>query len=225
MPVIYHGSAGKFMMTRKQISVLLVDDHAVVREGYRHLLESADIAVIGESSSGELGYQAYFELKPDVVIMDLSMSGIGGLETLRRIVSKDNKANIVIFSMHDSPVYSSRALQTGAKGYVSKASAPEVLVEAITTVVKGKRYISPDIAQQIAINQADEHTIINDLSAREFEVFQLLAKGLTLEDIANTLHLDYKTIANTQTRLRQKLNVENGSQLVLAAIKLNILQL
>lgn len=213
------------MMTRKQISVLLVDDHAVVREGYRHLLESADIAVIGESSSGELGYQAYFELKPDVVIMDLSMSGIGGLETLRRIVSKDNKANIVIFSMHDSPVYSSRALQTGAKGYVSKASAPEVLVEAIITVVKGKRYISPDIAQQIAINQADEHTIINDLSAREFEVFQLLAKGLTLEDIANTLHLDYKTIANTQTRLRQKLNVENGSQLVLAAIKLNILQL
>jgi two-component system, NarL family, invasion response regulator UvrY len=126
--------------------------------------------------------------------------------------------------MHDSPVYSSRALQTGAKGYVSKASAPEVLVEAIITVAKGKRYISPDIAKQIAINQADINTITNDLSAREFEVFQLLAKGLTLEDIAKTLHLDYKTIANTQTRLRQKLNVENGSQLVLAAIKLNILQ-
>ncbi|MDP3610073.1 MAG: response regulator transcription factor [Methylophilus sp.] len=212
------------MMTRKQISVLLVDDHAVVRQGYRHLLESADIVVVGESSSGEHGYQAYFELKPDVVIMDLSMTGIGGLETLRRIVSRDTKANIVIFSMHDSPVYSSRALQSGAKGYVSKASAPEVLVEAIITVAKGKRYISPDIAQQIAINQADEHTITNDLSAREFEVFQLLAKGLTLEDIAKTLHLDYKTIANTQTRLRQKLNVENGSQLVLAAIKLNILQ-
>lgn len=115
-------------------------------------------------------------------------------------------------------------MQTGAKGYVSKASAPEVLIEAIITVAKGKRYISPDIAQQIAINQVNENTLTNDLSPREFEVFQLLAKGFTLEAIANTLHLDYKTIANTQTRLRQKLNVENGSQLVLAAIKLNILQ-
>lgn len=92
------------MIKRKKITVLLVDDHAVVRQGYRHLLESADISVVGESSSGEHGYQAYFELKPDVVIMDLSMTGIGGLETLRRIVSKDTKANIVIFSMHDSPV-------------------------------------------------------------------------------------------------------------------------
>lgn len=212
------------MTIKKPITVLLVDDHAVVRQGYRHLLESADISVIGESNSGEQGYQAYFALKPDVVIMDLSMTGIGGLEALRRIVAKDSKANIVIFSMHDSPVYSSRALQSGAKGYVSKASAPEVLIEAILTVIKGKRYLSPDIAQQIAINQAHEHMLTNDLSAREFEVFQLLAKGLTLEDIANTLHLDYKTIANTQTRLRQKLNVENGSQLVLAAIRLNVLQ-
>lgn len=212
------------MTIKKAISVLLVDDHAVVRQGYRHLLENAEISVIGECSSGEQGYQDYFALKPDVVIMDLSMSGVGGLEALRRIVAKDSKANVVIFSMHDSPVYSSRALQSGAKGYVSKASAPEVLIEAIITVAKGKRYLSPDIAQQIAVNQSHDNLMTNDLSAREFEVFQLLAKGLTLEDIANTLHLDYKTIANTQTRLRQKLNVENGSQLVLAAIRLNVLQ-
>lgn len=212
------------MTIKKPITVLLVDDHAVVRQGYRHLLENADISVVGECSSGEQSYRIYFEIKPDVVIMDLSMTGIGGLEALRRIVARDSKANVVIFSMHDSPVYSSRALQAGAKGYVSKASAPEVLIEAIITVAKGKRYLSPDIAQQIAVNQAHDTVMTNDLSAREFEVFQLLAKGLTLEDIANTLHLDYKTIANTQTRLRQKLNVENGSQLVLAAIRLNVLQ-
>lgn len=212
------------MSFKNHISVLLVDDHAVVREGYRHLLENAEISVIGECSSGEQGYHDYFALKPDVVIMDLSMNGVGGLEALRRIIAKDSKANVLIFSMHDSPVYSSRALQSGAKGYVSKASAPEVLIEAIVSVAKGKRYLSPDIAQQIAANQSHDDLTINDLSAREFEVFQLLAKGLTLEDIANTLHLDYKTIANTQTRLRQKLNVENGSQLVLAAIRLNILQ-
>lgn len=209
---------------KKSIRVLLVDDHAVVRQGYRHLLEKAGIDVVAESSNGESAYQDYSQHKPDVVIMDLSMPGIGGLETLRKIVVKDAKANILIFSMHDGAVFSSRALQAGARGYVSKASAPDVLVEAIVTIAKGKRYVSPDIAQQIAISSLEGENPLRELSAREFEVFQLLAKGLSLEDIANILHLDYKTIANTQTRLRQKLNIENGSQLVLAAIRLNILQ-
>lgn len=209
---------------KNTIRVLLVDDHAVVRQGYRHLLEKAGIDVVAESGSGERAYQDYSEHKPDVVIMDLSMPGIGGLETLRKIIAKDAKANILIFSMHDSAIFSSRALQAGARGYVSKASAPDVLVEAILTIAKGKRYVSPDIAQQIAISSLEGENLLRELSAREFEVFQLLAKGLSLDEIANILHLDYKTIANTQTRLRQKLNIENGSQLVLAAIRLNILQ-
>lgn len=209
---------------KNSIRVLLVDDHAVVRQGYRHLLEKAGIDVVAESGSGEGAYQDYSEHKPDVVIMDLSMPGIGGLETLRKIIAKDAKANILIFSMHDSAIFSSRALQAGARGYVSKASAPDVLVEAILTIAKGKRYVSPDIAQQIAISSLEGENLLRELSAREFEVFQLLAKGLSLDEIANILHLDYKTIANTQTRLRQKLNIENGSQLVLAAIRLNILQ-
>ena len=207
----------------KEINVLLVDDHAVVRRGYRHLLENAGIKVLGESDHGDQAYHDYEKLSPDIVIMDISMQGAGGLEALRRLLIRDPKANVIMFSMHDSTVYVTRALQSGAKGYVTKASAPDVLVEAVTTVAKGKRYISPDIALQVASNDANEEQILNNLSAREFEVFQLLAKGLSLEDIANTLHLDYKTIANTQTRLRQKLNVENGSQLVLAAIKLKVL--
>lgn len=212
------------MVMSKNVSVYLVDDHAVVREGYKHLLEKANISVIAEAESGEMAHLNYLQHKPDVVVMDLSMPGMGGLETLKKILSKDTKAKILIFSMHDSVIYSSRALQAGARGYVSKASAPDVLVEAILTIASGKRYISPDIAQQIAINNPDGDTILNELSAREFEVFQLLSKGLSLENIANTLHLDYKTVANTQTRLRQKLNVENGSQLVLAAIQLKVLQ-
>jgi two-component system, NarL family, invasion response regulator UvrY len=211
------------MTVSKNVSVYLVDDHAVVREGYKHLLERANITVIAEADSGEMAHLNYLEYKPDVVVMDLSMPGMGGLETLKKILCKDVKAKILIFSMHDSVIYSSRAIQAGARGYVSKASAPDVLVEAIMTVANGKRYISPDIAKQIAINNPDGNHLLKELSAREFEVFQLLAKGLTLESIANTLHLDYKTVANTQTRLRQKLNVENGSQLVLAAIQLKIL--
>lgn len=208
----------------KDIKVLLVDDHAVVRQGYRHLLEKAGINVIAESDNGENAYRDYEEFKPDLVVMDLSMPGIGGLEALRKLLIRDHKAKVLIFSMHDSAIFSSRALQAGARGYVSKASAPDVLVEAIIAIAKGKRYVSPDIAQQIAVNNLEGENLLRELSSREFEVFQFLAKGLSLEDIANTLHLDYKTIANTQTRLRQKLNVENGSQLVLAAIRLNILQ-
>lgn len=210
-------------MMNKNVKVYLVDDHAVVREGYKHLLERANITVIAEAESGEQAHFDYLEYKPDVVVMDLSMPGMSGLETLKKLLHKDAKAKILIFSMHDSVIYSSRALQAGAKGYVSKASAPDVLVEAILSIANGKRYISPDIAKHIAVNNPDGNTILNELSAREFEVFQLLAKGLSLENIANTLHLDYKTVANSQTRLRQKLNVENGSQLVLAAIQLKIL--
>lgn len=218
------------MMKRKvtmnnPVRVLLVDDHAVVRQGYRYLLEKSGIEVVAESDSGENAYIDYIALKPDIVVMDLSMPGMGGLEALRKITHNDAKAKVLIFSMHDSTIFSSRALQAGARGYVSKASAPDVLVEAIITISKGKRYISPDIAHQLAMSSVEGDALLNDLSPREFEVFQMLAKGLSLEDIANTLHLDYKTIANTQTRLRQKLNVENGSQLVLAAIKLNILQI
>lgn len=212
-------------MINKNVSVYLVDDHAVVREGYKHLLQKANITVIAEADSGEKAHLNYLQYKPDVVVMDLSMPGMGGLETLKKILCKDSKAKVLIFSMHDSVIYSSRALQAGAKGYVSKASAPDVLVEAILTIASGKRYISPDIAKQIAINNPNGDTILNELSAREFEVFQLLSRGMSLESIANTLHLDYKTVANAQTRLRQKLNVENSSQLVLAAIQLKILHI
>lgn len=212
----------------QNVTVYLVDDHAVVREGYKHLLEKANISVIAEASSGEEAYRYYNGIKPDVVVIDLTMEGIGGIETIRRIKSVDKHARLLAFSMHDDTIFATRAIQAGANGYVTKSSAPDVLVDAVFAVAKRKKYISQDIAEKITQshvmpNQNDSFDILNNLTAREFEVFQLLAKGLSLEAVANTLHLDYKTIANTQTRLRQKLNVSNTAQLVLAAIKLNIL--
>jgi two-component system invasion response regulator UvrY len=213
---------------QKNVKVYLVDDHAVVREGYKHLLEKANIQVIAEATSGEEAYKHYDELQPDVVVIDLSMPGIGGIETIKKITTKDKNAKLLAFSMHDDTVFTTRAMQAGARGYVTKSSAPNVLVEAVFAVAANKRYISQDIATKISLNhlnpqQIDVDNTLNDLTAREFKVFQLLAKGMSLDDIANTLNLDYKTIANTQTRLRQKLNVENTAQLILAAVRLNML--
>lgn len=213
------------MMNKTPIRVLLVDDHAVVRQGYRHLLEKSLMDVIAEANSGEVAYQQYMEHQPDVVVMDLSMKGIGGLEAMNKILHQDSKAKVLVFSMHDSPIFASRALKAGAMGYVSKASNPDVLLQAINQIaIQNKRFISPDIANAI-VQEEDGSEILHDLTNREFEVFQLLAMGLSIEQISTTLNLDYKTIANTQTRLRQKLNVENGSQLVLAAIKFNVLKI
>jgi DNA-binding NarL/FixJ family response regulator len=206
------------------VKVYLVDDHAVVREGYKHLLEKANIKVVAEATSGEEAYLNYEAIKPDVVIMDLSMPGMGGIETIKKILAKDKHAKILAFSMHDDVVFCSRAMQAGASGYVTKSSAPNVLVEAVFAVVANKKFISHDLAHTIATQRLKPDSALDSLTPREFEVFRLLAKGLSLEEVANTLNLNYKTIANHQTHLLQKLHVENRSQLVLAAIKLNILE-
>lgn len=212
----------------KNVSVYLVDDHAVVREGYKHLLEKANIRVIAEACNGEEAYKFYDQLQPDVVVIDLTMPGMGGIETIKKITSKDKNAKFLVFSMHDDAVFTSRAMQAGARGYVTKSSTPNILVEAVFAVAANKRYISQDIATKISLSQINPQTeainnTVKELTAREFEVFQLLAKGKSLDDIAQILHLDYKTIANTQTRLKHKMKVENTAQLILAAIKLNIL--
>lgn len=206
------------------VRVMLVDDHAVVRQGYRHLLEKSGIKVIAEVDSGEDAYRVYSEHQPEVVVMDLSMRGMGGLEALKRIVSRDRNAKVLVFSMHDDAIFPTRALQAGASGYVTKSSAPDVLVEAVFAIANNRKYVSHDIAQEIAMHNINGGDILNSLSSREFEVFNLLAQGRSIEDIAAALCLDYKTIANVQTRLRQKLNVGNAAQLMLLAIKLNIIK-
>jgi two-component system invasion response regulator UvrY len=207
-----------------QVSVYLVDDHAVVRQGYRHLLEKAGIKVTAEAISGEEVCKHHHLTSSAVIVMDLSMPGMGGLEALRRIIAHNAKARVLVFSMHDDVIFPTKALQAGALGYVTKASAPNTLVEAVLSVAKNQHYISNDIAQQIAVQKITGNEMLLSLSPREFEVFRLLAQGLSIESIANTLFLDYKTIANTQTRLRHKLKVDNSAQLIMAAIRLNILK-
>lgn len=206
------------------VKVFLVDDHAVVREGYKHLLEKANIKVIAQAMSGEEAYLNYAKVQPDVVIMDLSMPGMSGIETIKKLLAKDKNARILAFSMHDDIVFCSRAMQAGAVGYVTKSSAAEVLVEAVFSIANNKKYISHDMAHKISVQHLKPENVLGHLTPREFEVFRLLANGLPLDEVANTLNLNYKTIANIQTRLLQKLHVENRSQLILAAVRLNILE-
>ncbi|MBK8017359.1 MAG: response regulator transcription factor [Betaproteobacteria bacterium] len=201
-------------------TVLLVDDHAVVLEGYRRLLErTPDIAVVAEASNGDDAYRRFVELSPDVVVMDITLPGIGGIEVARRMLARRPDARIVMFSMHEDVVFSSRALQTGARGYVTKSSAPDVLVEAVRLVAAGKLYISHDMAQELAVQMLPgNENPLQALSPREFEVFRLLVGGHSVGEIAKILSLSYKTVANHQWNIRQKLDVSNTAQVVRMAM-------
>lgn len=211
-------------MSAPQITVLLVDDHAVVREGYRRLLERAgDIAVVGEAADATQAYALFCAQPPQVTVMDISMAGVSGIEVMRRMLSREPQARVLMFSMHEDVIYATRALQGGAWGYVTKASAPEVLVEAVRSVAAGERYLSPEIARELALRSlASEPGRPDALSAREFEVLRLIVQGLTLRDIAARLGLHPKTIANHQSTIRQKLGVDTSVQLLQAASRLGL---
>lgn len=203
-------------MNTAKITVILVDDHAIVRAGFRLLLATeSDIDVIAEASRGEEILQIYSELKPDIVVMDLSMAGIGGLETTRRLVMREDDAKIIVFSVHHEKVYIQRALDAGARGYICKHAHPDRLIDAIKQVAKGRIYIDPSLVDD-AQHQEDMttyQTIIATLSPREFDVFVLLAKGMTAHQISDELCLSYKTVANYGTTIRSKLNVTSMAQL------------
>jgi DNA-binding NarL/FixJ family response regulator len=212
------------MMTSQPVTVLLVDDHAVVREGYRRLLErSSSIRVIGEAADAQSAYQAFADQRPQVTVMDIALPGASGIEALRRIRARHDTAQVLMFSMYEDPVFALRALQAGARGYVTKASAPDVLVEAVLAIARGKQYISAGVAQDLALRSVaptDDPSM--QLSPREFEVLRLLVAGLPLRDIAQQLGLTPKTVANHQSILRQKLGAETAVQLLQAATRLGI---
>jgi two-component system, NarL family, invasion response regulator UvrY len=204
------------------IRVLLVDDHAVVRMGFRLLLQSvADMSVVGEANSGEAACQLYFELIPDVVVMDLAMPGMGGLEALRRIRARHSQAQVLTLSAHDDPMHARRALQEGALGFLSKRSAPEALLEAVAVVAGGRRYLDPVLAQKLALAEFDgaAKSPVERLSEREFEVFVRLAGGATVQRIATDLNLSASTVGTHLYNIKQKLNVVNQSELTLIAIR------
>ena len=204
------------------IRVLLVDDHAVVRTGFRLLLQSQpDINVVAEAQSGEAACQMYAELTPDVVVMDLGMPGMGGLEALRRIRARDSTARVLALSAHDDPMHARRALREGALGFLSKRSAPETLIEAIASLAAGRRYLDPNLAQKLALAEREGATRspIEQLSEREFEVFIRLAGGATVQKIADDLKLSASTIGTHLYNIKQKLGVVNQSELTLLAIR------
>ena len=218
-------------MMSARIKVILVDDHAVVRAGFRMLLATEDsINVIAEAERGEQACQLYSELQPDVLVLDLSMSGIGGLETIRRICHRDSNAKILVFSVHDESVYIDRAINAGAKGYISKNAHPDSLIEAIQSVAAGELYIEQGLLKQAMPSNEplpsgdDYKAIIESLSAREFDVFLLLAKGYTAHKIADELCLGYKTIANYGTQVKSKLKVSTAAELVHIAILLGMIK-
>ena len=202
------------------IRVLLVDDHAVVRTGFRLLLQSVpEISVIGEAESGEVACTRYPELTPDVVVMDLAMPGMGGLEALKRIRSRNPQARVLALSAHDDPVHARRALQEGALGFLSKRSAPEALIEAVTTVAAGRRFLDAGLAQKLALADIQGGSPVERLSEREFEVFIRLAQGATVQKIAEDLKLSASTVGTHLYNIKQKLDVVNQSELTLIAIR------
>jgi two-component system, NarL family, invasion response regulator UvrY len=202
------------------IRVMLVDDHAVVRTGFRLLLQSVpEISVVGEAESGELACTRYPELTPDVVVMDLAMPGMGGLEALKRIRSRHPQARVLALSAHDDPVHARRALQEGALGFLSKRSAPEALIEAVTTVAANRRFLDAGLAQKLALADIQGGSPIERLSEREFEVFIRLAQGATVQKIADDLKLSSSTVGTHLYNIKQKLDVVNQSELTLIAIR------
>lgn len=203
-----------------KIKILLIDDHAVVRAGFKLLLTTyANIEVIAEATRGEQGIQLSQQYQPDVIVLDLSMPGIGGLETIKRIIQRDEQAKILVFSVHDEPVYVNRALNAGAKGYITKNSAPKILPEAIAFIQQGKIYIEQGLHKKMSpSSEYDYQKIIQNFSPREFDVFRLLAKGLITRHIAEELCLGYKTVANYATQIKKKLQVSSLVELAHIAV-------
>ena len=209
-----------------KINVLLVDDHSVVRMGFKMLIENeSDMAVICEAESGELGITAYKEHKPSIVIMDITMPGMGGLDAIERIIAFDKKAKILVLSAHEDSVHPKRALSAGALGYLTKRSAAEELIKAIRSVNSGTKYLESVIAQQMAITQiSGENNPVEILSDREFEVFMDLAKGKSTNEIADTMCLSPRTVGTHLYNIKQKLNANNSAEIALIAIRCGLLE-
>jgi two-component system invasion response regulator UvrY len=208
-------------MTGGAHKIMLVDDHAIVREGYRSILgKQPGLRVVAEAADGAEAYRLFKDARPDLVIMDLSMPGIGGVEAIRRMRQWDPRARILVFTMHQNAAFAVQAIRAGARGYVTKMSPPEALMQAIFDVLAGRIALSPDIDHELALSRLGEETVAADvLSAREFEVLQLQLAERTTEEIAGLLHLSPKTVANLRTLIKRKLGVGSDIELVRLALR------
>jgi DNA-binding NarL/FixJ family response regulator len=212
-------------MSEAGCAIMLVDDHAVVREGYRSMLQKQPgLRVVAEAADGAEAYRLYKATTPDLVIMDLSMEGVGGLEAIRRIRQWDKNAKILVFTMHQNAGFAVQAIRAGARGYVTKTSPPETLIRAVTDVLAGRIAVSPDIDHELALSRlGGEKTAADVLTPREFEVMRLLLAERTTDEIAATLHVSPKTVANLHSLVKDKLGVGTDIELVRLALRQGLL--
>jgi two-component system, NarL family, invasion response regulator UvrY len=202
------------------MKVLVVDDHPIVRAGLRRLLAAEPHTEVCEAGSGREAVAVFREQRPSLVILDLSLPGIGGLEIITRLKTANPAARILVLSMYDDPVHVTRALQAGAAGYVSKNAPPDEMVEAIRRVAGGQTYIEREIAEELVFShiRTQQH-VLKDLSVRDLEVLRLLARGCTLSQIAEEIGVSYKTAANTCTQIKAKLAAATTADLIRFAIQ------
>jgi DNA-binding NarL/FixJ family response regulator len=204
------------------MKILLVDDHAVVRSGLRNLLTSVSDARIVEAATGRDALLRLRQERPDLVLLDLNLPGIGGLELLRRMLAEDQSARILVLSMHAEPLYASRAMELGARGYLSKNASAEELLTAVRRIAEGGRYIENEIAQELALQSASPGGGLRDLTDRDIEIMRLLAEGSSLAEIADALGIGYKTVANSCSQIKAKLGVTRTNDLVRLAMTLGV---
>jgi len=204
------------------IKILVADDHAVVREGLKRIIaETADLVVAGEASNGQEVLEKVQSGHWDVVLLDISMPGRGGLDVLRQLRGEKPKLPILVLSMHSEDQYAVRVLKAGAAGYLTKDSAPEQLVNAIRRVIRGRKYISPSVAEKLAFDlEIDfKEALHENLSDREYQVLCMIASGKTVTEIAERLALSVKTISTYRTRILEKMKMSNNAELIRYAIK------
>jgi two-component system invasion response regulator UvrY len=213
-------------MGDRTLRVMLVDDHAVVRMGFRLLLQGTpDIEVVAEAESGEEAVRQFPEVRPDVVVMDISMPGIGGLEAIGRILAREPSARILVLSAHEDVMHARRVLKAGAAGYLTKRSAAEALIQAIRQVAHGKTFLEGSIAQQLAMQQlSGEKSPVDMLSEKEFKVFLALAKGRSVAEIAEVMSLSPRTIGTHLYNIKQKLGASNQAELAIIAIRSGLVE-
>jgi two-component system invasion response regulator UvrY len=209
----------RYMSKSKSITVLLVDDHQIVRVGFRRLIETtSDIRVLAEAQSGEESYQLVNDLRPDIIIMDINMPGIGGLEAIGRLRKRNVKEKIIALTVHETEPFPSRVLAAGAQGYLSKRCAPQELIQAIRKVYRGETFVTNQVMREINKTPGNDEAAINKLTPREFQVFSLLAEGRTAVEIGHDMNLSHKTIHSHRSNIMKKLKLETSFSIVQFAI-------
>ena len=201
------------------MKILMVEDHGVVREGIRRLLALHFSMTFLEAGDVESAMEIYRKESPDLVLLDLNLDGIGGLEMLRRVLAIDQDAKVLIFSMHAEPAYAARAMKAGARGYVSKSAPVDDLVAAVRRVADGGQYLDREIASALALRPAGGDDPLQSLSAREVEILRLLGQGRSLTAISELLGIAYKTVANNCSQMKAKLGVERTADLIRMAVQ------